>query len=125
MVEELTVYVPAPGTRLREEIIWDGSGVVGSEVGGSGRLRIDYEGDDDLFPTFGTRVRRAAERHTWEGPDGKSGYPTSACAYVSPEEVIAVGSYRPEEGQLDVTDRAAVEEWLGLDQLSDEDLMGG
>lgn len=51
--ETLTVYVPAPGSRLRKEVVRDGAGMVGSEVQGTGRIRVDFEGDVDTFPTLG------------------------------------------------------------------------
>lgn len=106
---KLAVYVPREHTELREEI-WSGSGIVGSEVGETGRLRLDFEGDEEVFPDFESRVRRAAERHVWEGPDGQ-GYPTRACAYCSRDEVVQVGVYDTERNELTVTTRAALAAW--------------
>lgn len=118
----LTIFVPASGSQLRKGAIRRGSGIVASEVGDTGRFRVDYEGDADLFPTYGARVRRAAERHLWTGPDGKRGYPTQACAYVSRDELLAVGSYNPDERQVDITDRDALGQWLGGVSVDEDEL---
>lgn len=101
----------------------EGSGIVGSEVGETGRIRIDFEGDSELFPTFGKRVRRAAERHTWTGPTGRKGYPTRACAYVSPDQLTPVGEYRPNVKKVRVTAEEPLKEWLGLASLREEHLV--
>lgn len=121
-MEDVTVFVPAPGSDLRDEVA-EGSAMVGSEVQGTdGRLRVDFEGDGELFPTFAARVRRATDRHRWKGPDGRQGYPTSACAYVSSEEVVAVGTYEPGVRRIEVTDEDALKEWLGVEVLGEEEL---
>lgn len=104
----LAVFVPTDET-LREEI-WKGSGVVGSLVGDTGRLRLDYEGNRELYESFDTRVERAADRHLWEGPDGV-GYPTSAMAYVDPETVEQVGWWYVEERRLEVTEPDLLRRW--------------
>lgn len=56
MIEPLTVYVPAPGSRLRDDVVRQGSGMVGSEVGDSGRIRVDFQDGTEAFPTFADRV---------------------------------------------------------------------
>lgn len=104
------VYVPRPGSKLREEI-WPGSGIVGSRVEGTGRLRLDYEGDQEVFPSFEDRVRRAAERHTWEGAGGQR-YSTRACAYADPADVLRVGHYDRERQELTVERTDLLQEWL-------------
>lgn len=124
MTESLTVYVPAPGSRLREEVVREGSGMVGSEVSDTGRVRVDFEGDAEVFDTFGARVRRAAERHTWTHPAARKGYPTRACAYVSRDELVAVGRYEPAKKRVTVTDEDRVEEWLGVEAVDEEELAG-
>lgn len=122
MTESLTVYVPARGSRLREEVVREGSGMVGSEVSDTGRVRVDFEGDSEVFSTFGERVRRAAERHTWTSPDGREGYPTRACAYVTPGELVAVGTYEPGEARVTVTDKEALKGWLNAESLGEDHL---
>lgn len=107
---ELAVYVPRPNTELRDRV-WAGSGVVGSEVSDTGRLRLDFEGDGELYPEFEDRVRRAAERHAWAG-NGKRGYPTRACAYADRDSVLRVGSYEPDRRELTVSEPELLEEWL-------------
>lgn len=107
----LSVYVPAPGSDLREEVE-PGSGMVGSPYGETGQLRVDFEGDTDLFPTYQERIRRAAERHTWERPDGSRGYPTEACAYVGSEAVTRVGWYDPGTNEVEITAEEPLEDWL-------------
>lgn len=116
----LDVYVPRPGSDL-EEAVWAGSGIVGSPEGSTDRLRVDFEGDQDLYPCFADRVRRAAERHQWSRRH-REGYPTRACAHVGPTEVIRVGRYDSEEGRVVVVDEAALERWLGVDELPDREL---
>lgn len=116
----LDVYVPGPGSDL-EEKVWPGSGVVGSPVGSTGRLRVDFEGDEQIYPRFADRVRRAAERHLWR-QQHREGYPTRACAFVSPGEVIRVGGYDREEGRVVVGDVEVLKAWLGLEKLPDEEL---
>lgn len=105
----LAVYVPKDN-KLREEI-WRGSGIVGSPVGQTARLRLDYEGDRDVFEAYEDRVRRAAERHLWEGPTGE-GYPTSAMAYADRDAVVQVGWWRVDEEELDVTEADLLAAWL-------------
>lgn len=106
----LAVYVPTEDSELRDEIR-PGSGIVGSEYGDTGRLRVDYEGDIEMYNSFEDRLKRAAERHTWERPDGRRGYPTSACAYVDPSEVIQVGEYDLDAEELRVSDEERISSW--------------
>lgn len=96
--------------------------MVASSVGDTGRLRVDFEGDDELFPTFADRVQRATERHTWKRPQGSGGYPTSACAYVDPEEVRAIGTFSPSSGRITVSDPDGLKDWLHTDRLPPEEL---
>lgn len=107
----LGVFVPAADSKLAQEV-WKGSGVVGSPVGKTGRLRLDYEGDDDIYPSYADRVERAAERHQVARPGGGQGYPTRASAYVDRDEVIEVGRWNPVERELTVTDTERVSTWL-------------
>lgn len=75
-------------------------------------MRLDFEGDDELYPSFHDRLQRAAERHTWERPDGRTGYPSQACAYVDREEVLEVGKYDPAQGNLKVTRPDLMTDWV-------------
>jgi hypothetical protein len=111
----LAVYIPLPDSSLSEKI-WRGSGIVGSHVGETGRLRIDFEGDEDLYPTFIERVERAAERHNWSSGHQK-GYPTQACAHVDEDRVIRVGYYLPAAGTIEVGRPELLARWLGIDEL--------
>lgn len=113
----LAVYVPAPGSELRETI-WRGSGIVGSPAGETGRLRLDFEGDDERYPSFAARVRRAAERHLWSDGAG-TGYPTRACAYADANEVVPVGTYAPEADLLTVDDPDTLRDWLEDEEVPD------
>lgn len=122
--DTLEVYVPAEGSPLYEKIA-PGSGIVGSEVGDTGRLRIDFEGnlyDLDELRRYADRVARAAERHLWRGENGER-YQTVACAYVDADQVIAVGSFRPTEGALSESDRNRLRRWLQVDEVSGEELI--
>lgn len=109
--QKLAVYVPAPDSELIGEV-WEGSGIVGSLVGDTGRLRLDYEGDRTIYPSFSDRVQRAAERHQASRPGGSQGYPTRASAHVDPSQVIEVGRWDPVEGELTVTDPNRLKDWL-------------
>lgn len=111
LADVLAVYVPAEGSDLRQKI-WPASGIVGSEVGESAQLRLDFEGDTTVYPTYTDRVRRAAERHLHVREDGHPGYPTQACAYVSSEEVLQVGRWKVDDDRLIVTHREALDRWL-------------
>lgn len=114
---ELTLYVPARDSALRETV-WAGSGIVGSKVGDTGQLRIDFEGDDDVYPMFRDRVRRAAERHLWQQPHSE-GYPTRACAYADPDELMEVGRYQSAENSIELTKPELLAEWLGVEDIAD------
>jgi hypothetical protein len=107
----LDVYVPVDG-KLCDEI-WDGAGIVGSPVGATERLRLDYEGDREVYERYEDRGRRAAERHLWVGPGGQQGYPTSAMAYADPEAVVKVGWWDPDEAKLEVTESDVLANWVG------------
>lgn len=117
----LGVYAPATGSEILDWI-WDGSGIVGSLVENTGRMRIDYEGDDEVFPTYADRVERAAERHLAVRPGGYRGYPSQASAVVDPDQVVEVGRWDPVAGELEITDALTVAQWLGVDDLSLGDL---
>lgn len=116
----LFVYVPRPDSDL-DDAVWAGSGIVGSPVGTSGRLRVDYEGDQDIYPRYADRVRRAAERHRYNR-EHRKGYPTRACAFVDPDEVVRVGRYDPEKRRVIVAHPEPLEAWLGVAKLSPEEL---
>lgn len=116
----IDVFVPRPGSDLEEEV-WAGSGLVGSPAGSTDRLRVDYEGDRDLYPRYVERVRRATDRHRWSG-EHREGYPTRACAFVDPTEVIRVGRYDPDEHRVVVADAEPLKAWLGVEKLPDEEL---
>lgn len=109
-MSRLAVYVPTD-EQLRDEI-WKGSGIVGSPVGETERLRLDFEGSREVFEAYEERVQRAAERHLWDGGDGQQGYPTSAMAYVDPDAVVQVGWWQMEKEQLDITEPDLLSAWL-------------
>lgn len=116
----LKILVPAPESELRE-VIWSGSGIVGSKEGQTGRLRLDYEGDDDLYPTYADRVRRAADRQQWARRH-RSGYPTRASAYADTDEVRIVGSFDPDSNQLTISDADVLADWLDVEEVPDSEL---
>lgn len=124
MPDELTVFVPDPHSNSDlEKDLARGSGIVGSQVAETGRLRVDFEGDGEVYPDFAARVRRAAERHVWRGPDGKQGYPTRACAYVDRSELVAVGTYDLREKRVEVTEPNALRDWLDVEELQQIELL--
>jgi hypothetical protein len=116
---ELTIYVPRPGTFLREHIR-KGSGIVGSEDQHlPGQVLIDYEGATlGQKMTFEEKVFHAAGRHHWK-VDGKGRvhrYPTGSRAAANPSEVIAVGTFRCQDDwsgcKYLITNQDALDEWL-------------
>lgn len=107
----LRVYVPAPDSELANAI-WEGSGIVGSLAGETGRLRIDYEGAEEIYRSYADRVERAAERHLAIRLDGGHGYPSRASAHVDATEVIEVGRWDPAKSELTVTDDETLRAWL-------------
>lgn len=116
----IDVFVPRPGSDLEEEV-WAGSGIVGSPAGSTDRLRVDFEGDEGVYPRYVERVRRAADRHRWSG-EHREGYPTRACAIVDPTEVIAVGRYDPDDNRVIVDDAERLKAWLEVEALPGEEL---
>lgn len=110
-VTQLGVYVPRPNSEL-SDVIWPGSGIVGSKIDSTEKLRIDFEGDDEVYPSFSGRVRRAAERHMHARESDGKGYPTRACAYVDRGEVLRVGYWDPEKRSLHIEKSSRLEEWL-------------
>ena len=120
----LAVYVPRPGTSLREELA-PGSGLVGSEESDDERMRIDFEGNVHDIPElarYADRVERAGERHQWTGPGEETGYPTSSCAYVERGELIRVGRFDPLTRRLEIEDRSKLAEWLNVEAVPDREL---
>lgn len=107
----LAVYVPAEDSQL-EKTVWPQSGMVGSEYGESGKVRVDFEGNQDIYPTYEIRVARAAERHLHARSSGERGYPTRSCAWVDREEVVEVGRWDPLAGELDITNPERLSDWL-------------
>lgn len=107
----LAVYVPASNSKLVGQV-WRGSGIVGSPVGDTGRLRLDFEGAAEIYPSYADRVERAAERHQAARPGGGRGYPSRASAHVDPDQVIEVGRWDLVAGELTITDPERVNAWL-------------
>lgn len=116
----LKTVVPAADSEFRD-LVWPGSGIVASPHKDTGRVRVDFEGDDDVYPTYADRVHRAAERHQW-ARQHRSGYPTTACAFVDAEAVVTVGSYDPASGQLTITDDQRLAAWLEMDEVPKSEL---
>jgi hypothetical protein len=105
----LTVYVPIDETFG----IAPGSAIVGGHSA-SPRIVVDYEGglfQQVGFDQFETRLRHAADRHTWHG----RGFPTSARLAVPANVLKAVGTYDYEPGgrhDLVVDDQPALDAWI-------------
>lgn len=95
--------------------------MVGSPAESTGQLRVDFEGDEQLYPSYADRVRRAAERHQWSGQH-RDGYPTQAAAHVDESEVIEVGRYDPDQSRLIIEDEEVLRTWLGGEDLTEEEL---
>lgn len=117
----IAVYVPKPGLH---GLIAPKSGVVGSTQGVTDRVMIDYEGN--LFGAvnlerYANRVARAYDRHVTR-------YPTVARAFVSPDELIQIGTYEPAEFGVLVYPGGAMNdlaEWLGVEEVDLIELVVG
>lgn len=102
----LRVYVPKEPSGIAV-----GSAVVGQPTGRQ-RIRVDYEGD--LYGrgwSFAERLHHAAGRHLTE-------YPTVARSWLQPEDLIPVGRYESDSGDLVLDDERAAEVlgwWLGAE----------
>lgn len=114
-MEEVHVYVPVLG-RLPE--IRRGSGIVGGPPDDHGWVLIDYEGKlygAENLRTFADLVAHAHDRQ-------RTSYPTVARQAVPAYHLLAVGRFAPETGRVQVSNVAALEEWLDesvrLDQLA-------
>jgi hypothetical protein len=115
MPERYEVFVPAPGS-MQERMIDAASGIVGTLDEASGRILIDFEGNrfgGVNLANFADRVHHAAGRHGVR-------YPTVARALVAPEELIHIGEYDWERGNVSLTGAEAEQSlarWLGQEQL--------
>jgi hypothetical protein len=113
----LTVYVPASGGKL-EEIVVKGSGIVGSPALDPPRLLLDIDFEGNIYDAVNLerwidRVARAAERHV-------AGYPTMARSIVSPDEVIPIGVWHVQAGEIHLSDEGALRQWLGVEDIGPE-----
>lgn len=123
-MEPITVYVPAPDARTP---IDPGSGIVGSLLP-DGTILADFEGNRNAAEnliTFADRVGVAAGRH-------RQRYPTHARQTFTTSELIRVGTFDPETGDVTLsaerptaespTPAAVVAGWCALeeDQLDAE-----
>lgn len=91
----LTVYVPRVSGTLAKEIDL-ASGIVGSPSDEPGIIRIDFEGNRHgavNIVTWADRLRAAASRH-------QAGYPTIAQLWVPETELVAIGRFDAEEGEV-------------------------
>lgn len=116
--ETLTVYVPTEDSEL-QDIIADGSAIVGSQYRHTGRLRIDFEGNLynlDGLHEFESKLQRAAERHL--ANEGR-GAETVACAYIDQKEVVAVGQYDVQTRKIAIHHADRLNNWLGRNDSSD------
>lgn len=117
----LAVYVPA---RDRLRTINPRSGIVGTPAAtryaasSTDQVVIDFQGEGPSvnIRTWADRVHHAAGRHVWGLDPGRpfgGGYPTIARTAVPPDELVRVGTY--DGHTLDITDRAALAEYLDVD----------
>jgi len=106
------VYLPLVGAPL-DILVMPGSAVVSAAEPEEERLLVDYEGSTraENIITFADRCHHAADRH-------RSFYPTVARAFVPVAQLIPVGSYDPEMGEITLDgdeERVRLAAWLGLD----------
>jgi hypothetical protein len=97
------------------------SGIVGTPE--SDRIVIDFEGgrfNPEHFSAYATRVQHAASRH---GEPGNR-YPTVARSLVSPSDLVEVGQYDPDTGEISIQAGREAElcRWLEVSVLDPDEL---
>lgn len=120
--EEIVVWVPTGRIASR---IRAGSGVVSSRPPVGGRITIDFEGNLYGSPALAVYANRVL--HAWDRQH--TDYPTVARLRAEAEDLIRVGTFDPEEGEICLTDPDAVEDnggvlaaWLGVESVLDQEL---
>lgn len=115
----LTVYVPEHNS-VERRLLANGCAIVGGYLGdvkATARIVVDLEdnryGDRDRRPRYSWEayldcVKRAAGRHVER-------YPTVARAALPATELIDIGTYNPETGELDIYNPAELEAWADVD----------
>jgi hypothetical protein len=102
----LNVYVPHPDSPLRQMLL-PGSAIVGP--GGGERQTVYYEGDaHGIGHDYHAKLLHSADRLLTR-------YPTSAKLSPRTGELIEVCSYDYEWRRLDLSDPAALADWLGVE----------
>jgi hypothetical protein len=106
------VYVPS-GDHLATLLIAAGSGIVG-RPDGSGRTEIYFEGGirgQVNMSSLADRVSHAYDRMVTE-------YPTTARMVMPDDALVAVGTFSPREGRIELTgpdSEARVARWLSIE----------
>jgi uncharacterized protein YdhG (YjbR/CyaY superfamily) len=105
----MAVYVPADPEAL---FIAKGSAIVAkSEPDATGRVTVYFEGN-----LYGAEnLRRFEERLLSASGRAATFYPTSAIASFNARQLKRVGTYDYATGRLDVTDQAALDDWLAVE----------
>lgn len=114
------VYVPRPGTPTAM-LVLPRSGCVGEEIVNHDEttIMLDVEGnkyDSSSMRTFANRVLHAAGRQAQR-------YPTVARFYVNPADLLLVGTYDDQYGEVTVTDEQTLSAWLGIDHIPPDELV--
>lgn len=121
-MEEVVVFVPARGSHI-SAYIDAGSAIVARASDLGERTRIYYEGNRygaASMQTYGGRVQIAAGRSLEHAP-------TIAMASVANKELVRVGIWDHETGEVRLDDhesQARLLAYLGLAVMSDADLQG-
>lgn len=108
---ELPVFVP----RSDRALIAPRSAVVGHlDPDGTGRFVVHYEGWVHGPAQYGERDARGLWEAGVEHAAGRkvTAYPTMAVATFPANELHQVGTYRVSDKRVDVTDEAALAQWL-------------
>jgi hypothetical protein len=118
VVEEIKVYVPEPGSPLARTLPAR-SALVG--VARGDRVEICYERPTQAVNvvTWGDRVH-----HAWEAQT--HGFVSSRRLWARVDEVVAVGSFRADVGEVALDGSGAarlVAAWLGSDELDEAELI--
>lgn len=120
------MYVPSGLVVLVDK----GSGIVGrpapnggaygaeSHADDNGRVLVDFEGNRygaANIVTYADRVYHAYGRMVDD-------YPTVARNYLKAEQLLQIGWFEPEDGVVDVNDYDALAEWLGVEEVDEDEL---
>jgi hypothetical protein len=121
-MSEVRVYIPSPASRSALTID-SGSAIVSAALhDANGHLTVDFEGNrynSPQFAAFADRADHAAGRHLVR-------YPTIARANLPASDLVEIGTYDTETGNVTLHDKSATDAlaaWCGQATLGDSELV--